>query len=427
MCGILYSQNDNKFDNLDPLKKRGPDGFSEIHNDLGYFAFSLLNTIGESTAQPFVTKHGILLYNGSTYNSKGMNDTKWVGDQLDDNLENTIEVIRSLRGEYALIYVTETHIVFCTDEFYQRNLWFYFSETEKQISICTIPIILKNKHGSAWYVDENKIYVVDRNNFSINVVNNRTWNFEQKTNHYDYVLEKFEQAVKDRHDTRITTNLQSSGVDSGAINCACLNFFDNHKAITNIDGESKEILKQRLKKHKFIITKYDGHQLEKKRMFREIHDSYEIFAFGGEVDPLIHCFRFISNKHKNRVVIGGAGGDEIYNSMHGQCHGFITARTNGSFPEDLKLVWPWYNHPGTRLLIANQRYDFIAGWFGLEIRNPHLDQDLVQAWLNTTQKLKNIDGKGWMKMYMKMHDYPYTSEKFPFNEGSYELPDFYGL
>ena len=60
MCGILFSQNDNKIDNLDPLKKRGPDGFSEIHNDLGYFAFSLLNTIGESTAHFILEKSAFI-------------------------------------------------------------------------------------------------------------------------------------------------------------------------------------------------------------------------------------------------------------------------------------------------------------------------------------------------------------------------------
>lgn len=423
MCGILYSQDKNHLDNLDTLKRRGPDGFAELENDLGYFAHSLLNTIGDSTAQPFLTKKGVLLYNGSTYNSKGANDTKWLGDQLDENLDNTIELIRSLRGEYALIYVTDSHIVFCSDEFYQRNLWFYFNEHEKQISICTIPSIPKDKHGSVWYVDENKIYVIDRKTFSIDVVDNRIWNFDQTVGHYDHVIEKFEQAVKDRHDTRITTNLQSSGFDSGAINCACANFFDGHKAIINASKESKEIIAQRMKRHKFTITRYEGIQPEKKEIFQKIYDSFDVFQH-VETDPLIHCFRFISEKHHNKVVITGNGGDEIYNAWHEQIHGHLKGRTNGSFPDNLGLVWPWHNQPFQRLLLGNQRFDFIAGWFGLEVRNPLLDQDLVQAWLNTTSKLKNTGNKAWIELYMKMHDYPYTHEKYHFNETDWEMPNW---
>ena len=124
MCGILYSLNSNGFSNLDMLKRRGPEGFTEISNELGYFAHSMLNTIGDSTSQPYNTRHGMMLYNGSTYNSGDENDTKWIGEQLDDSLQNTLDVVRQLNGEYAFIYVTEKHIVFCVDHFDSRNLWF---------------------------------------------------------------------------------------------------------------------------------------------------------------------------------------------------------------------------------------------------------------------------------------------------------------
>ena len=66
MCGILYSQDSNGFTDLEMLKRRGPEGFVEDTNQLGYFAHSMLNTIGQNTPQPYHTKSGILLYNGST-------------------------------------------------------------------------------------------------------------------------------------------------------------------------------------------------------------------------------------------------------------------------------------------------------------------------------------------------------------------------
>ena len=36
MCGILYSQDSKGFSDLDTLKRRGPEGFTELENDYGY-------------------------------------------------------------------------------------------------------------------------------------------------------------------------------------------------------------------------------------------------------------------------------------------------------------------------------------------------------------------------------------------------------
>ena len=113
MCGILFSYNSDNFSDLEMLKRRGPEGFTEQTNELGYFAHSMLNTIGENTPQPYQTKNGMLLYNGSTYNSGLDNDTEWIGKRLDDNVGNTVDVVKELNGEYALIYVTEKNVVFC--------------------------------------------------------------------------------------------------------------------------------------------------------------------------------------------------------------------------------------------------------------------------------------------------------------------------
>jgi hypothetical protein len=60
--------------------------------------------------------------------------------------------------------------------------------------------------------------------------------------------------------------------------------------------------------------------------------------------------------------------------------------------------------------LTNTRIDFIAGYYGLEARNPLLDVELVQAWINIQSKLKN-SYKSWMKSYMEAHDYPFTMEK----------------
>ena len=407
MCGILFSLDKEKISDLETLKKRGPENFNEVENDLGYFVHSLLNTIGKSVPQPMQNKKGVLLYNGSIYNHNSSNDAEWISQNLDDNLDNTLSVIRSLRGEYALVYVTEKHIVFCADEFHQRNLWFYFSKENKKFTACSIPKIVSDKHGSCWYAQDNKIYVIDRGTMHINVLQNRSWNYEQKTNHFDDVFEKFEIAIRDRQDPKITTNLHSSGTDSGAIDCATLKLIKDYKSIVTVTDEIKSVLVERYKKHKFTPLPKARQQVEKDSIFTNIFDSHEHFTWAGETDSLIHMYRRIAKKNRHKVVISGNGGDEIYNDHKGQHNNHLKGRTNGCFPENLELFWPWHSLIG-RLIINNQRADFIAGWFGIEVRNPLQDQDLVQAWLNTTNKLKNQGYKLWMEQYMNKNHYPFA-------------------
>ena len=76
MCGYYYSN--KHLSNIEYLKRRGPEGWQTLDHEHGKFGHAMLNTIGTLTKQPYQTKYGILLYNGSTYNSKGDNDSKWL-------------------------------------------------------------------------------------------------------------------------------------------------------------------------------------------------------------------------------------------------------------------------------------------------------------------------------------------------------------
>jgi len=411
MCGILFSQDSNKIPDLSLLKQRGPEGFNEQENDLGYFAHSMLNTIGENVKQPYHGKHGVLLYNGSVYNGTGGNDTAWLGSRLDDNLENTIEIIKVLNGEFALIYVTNDHIVFCADHFNQRNLWFYFDQPSKQITISSIPDIVHQKHGVSWHTNENKIYVIDKKTFSIDIVTNKIWDLQQGTNHFDYVIEEFEKAVKNRYIPETSTNLLSSGFDSGVINCATHKLFKEIDCVCDPTYEVKETIKERMQIHRSVVLKNeDDHQREQEVMFNEILPSDTVWI-DPSVEPLINILKKYVGKRNKKIVLFGTGGDEIYNDWHEQREGSTIGRTNGQFPSTLKLLWPWYNYNNDRLRLVNTRNDFICGYFGIEARNPLLDVNLVQAWLNTTCTIKNQGYKSWMKAYMDQEDYPYTMKK----------------
>jgi len=409
MCGILYSKDSSGFLDLEMLKRRGPEGFTEQYTDLGYFAHSMLTTIGTNTPQPYQTKFGTLLYNGSTYNSGGENDTQWIGQRLDDKLDNTLDVVRELTGEYAFIYVTDRHVVFCVDHFDSRNLWFYHDAETRQLTIASIPSVVEQKHKMTWRADGNKIYVIDRHNFSVDIQVNKIWNFDQNVNHFDLVFENFERAISDRYNPDTSTNLLSSGFDSGVINCATHKIFKKVDCVSDPDKEIVSTIKERMEVHgAVILPNYGENQKDIETMFHSIMPIDKIWG-DPSVNGLVNLMKKYVSKRNKKIVITGNGGDEIYNDWQGQKSGLVWTKTNGSFPSHLQFVWGYHNHNG-RMQLTNTRTDFIAGYYGLEARNPLIDVNLVQAWINTKSKLKNRY-KSWMKAYMEEHDYPYTMKK----------------
>lgn len=409
MCGILYSQNSKGFSDLEMVKRRGPEGFKELENDLGYFAHSMLNTIGDNTPQPYSTSHGIFLYNGSTYNSGSCNDTKWIGERLDDNLDHTLSLIRSLNGEYAFIYVTEKNVVFGVDYFDNRNLWIYHDKDTRELTVASVPNVISQKHENSWRADGNKIYILDKRKFSLSIVSNKIFNLDQKNDHFDYVFEKFEKAVENRYNHSTTTNLLSSGFDSGVVACATQKIFTEVDCVSDPDKEVIATLKERIKRHKStVLPNFKGHQKDKERMFHGILARNDIWD-DPWANPVINMIKNYIVKRNKKIVITGNGGDEIYNDWQRQQLGHTWSKTNGSFPSSLQLVWPWHNFNG-RMQLNNTRIDFLAGYFGVETRNPLTDIDLVQAWINTTSQKKN-SYKSWMKIYMDQEKYPYTMKK----------------
>lgn len=410
MCGILYSLDSNGFTDLKFLKQRGPEDYTETSNELGYFVHSLLNTIGNSVKQPLTNNYGTLLYNGSTYNSLGKNDTNWIFENINGTLENTIDVIKTLNGEYALVYVTEKNVIFCVDQFDQRNLWFYHSEENRQFTVSSLPSVVQQKHSASWRVEGNKIYILDRQSFKIEKITNKVFDVKQTVNNFDIVFEKFEQAIKNRYNHSTCVNLLSSGFDSGVINCATFKIFDKVDCVTDPANEVKEVLKSRLKiHHGTVLPNFYKDKNDKLSMYSNLLPSNDIWQ-DPLVEALIEIIKNYVRKKNKKIILSGVGGDEIYNDWQGQLYNLRLSKSNGLFPESLDMIWPWYNYTG-RLFTNTIRMDLLCGFYGVEVRNPLLDVELVQSWLNTTNKLKNQGYKSWMKIYMDQHDYPYTMKK----------------
>ena len=406
MCGYFYSNTivpSNK--SLTNVKRRGPDGFDDYHSDLGYFAHALLVTIAPKTPQPIKNNHGVLVYNGSIYGVEG-NDTRWLISQLDDNMDHCIQVIKSLRGEYSLTWVTDNFIIFCADQWVTRNLWYYFSPEDKVISISSVPDVIKEYHTGAWPCQGNKIYILDKNTWTISTQTNTEWDLTQTVNSYDSVFENFEKAVE----LRITDNhviSLSAGYDSGVIACAAkygIQTKYNLKYVAISGAEDKEILFKRLAIHKARLIKEELRDQDLVDDFLKL--THQPNAQAVQINRYTQLCD-TGKKLAQHIHLTGRGGDEIYcdYGFNGQ-ELSPSSHFGGFFPSQLDLVWPW--HGGRSFLYeAVTMQDYAYGYNGCEARVPLLDQLVVQSWLNTTHTLKNSKYKGWITEYMDTYDYPY--------------------
>jgi len=413
MCGLFYSKNLTvDLDLLSSIKRRGPENFSTCHYKDEFFAHSLLNTIGLAVEQPIKSTSGTLLYNGSTYNytdSKFTNDTQWLADNLDHLLSNTIDVIKSLRGEYALCYVTDAHVVFAADQFFVRNLWYYYNKSDKTLAVCSHPKVLIDSFGAAWPCEENKIYTLDKSNFELSMVTNTHWNFDQVKNNLDDVFEEFEKSVLLRWEPKSITTF-SSGLDSGAITCCLENHNIDFLSIADVSEEYNQTVEDRIARHNSIrVTEsYISNQ-----HLNELFDLYEHprTKSPGNNTAKHQTFCDIADSMQCKILIYGEGADELYCDYgHNGKKTRTRSKFGGMFHENLEIMWPWHNHY-SGLFSINSRLDIHMGFNGKEIRMPFQDQHLVQKWLNTTVELKNKSYKHWIVEYLKQYDYPYHLDK----------------
>lgn len=409
MCGYYFSNN-TRLENTTNIKRRGPDEWNESFiPGLGYFGSARLTTIGQSTTQPVIKDDGVFLYNGAVYNDVTTNDTKWISDKLASSIEDNIELVRSLEGEYSLVWITEKHIMFCTDVFRMRPLYYYYND--KDICIASLSDCIRQKYKKFYRCRANTIYIYDRTSKRIKTLTNRTFDLEQTVNNYDKVWEEWESALKFRYSKQASI-LMSSGYDSGLIACTANKFYNDLDCYyTYNEQEDNSIIDKRKDIHGLTIITLD-HNHGDDRIHRQLYnitqDNNQLLSnkFMNSGDIEIYKNHMIP-KNK-RIMIGGDGGDDIY-SDYG-LRGLRLrkySRFGGYFPTDLATVWPW--HENNVFEDFHGRTEIVGGHHGIEYRCPFMSNGLIQAWLNTSSELKNKRHKGWMAQYMDDHSYPYAN------------------
>lgn len=229
--------------------------------------------------------------------------------------------------------------------------------------------------------------------------------FDFKNQHkdsYEDWLKAFENAVRKRAVDGCFIGL-SSGYDSGAITRELANQKVKFKAYTIYNNENAEVIDARLK----YIPEHQIAEMSKS-LWQEYYDFLK-----GKINELAMkdiasmgvAYMFdTATKEGRKVCISGQGGDEIisdYALYPGQ------SDFKGVFPEELS---EWQNFRGRMQLEYLNELEEIASIYGVEVRYPFLDINLVQEFLWLKPELKNRNYKAPIYEYLTKNNVPFDKE-----------------
>jgi len=250
---------------------------------------------------------------------------------------------------------------------------------------------------------------------------------DQNTVSYSDWQAKFMEAVRKRatHGTGTPLVCLSSGYDSGAIALA-LNLLQlPYKTISIMSGENEAVIRRRME----INSRYcvenivlDGFSKADQRGFRDsLKDSVEPLKYSASGGITLHedggaiGMYGIALEAKRRGIkfcISGAGADELI-SDYGHLGHQYTPNSNfgGNFPKNLAEVFPWRNFYGGTQRDYLFKEELILGYHGIEGRYPFLDFNCVQAFLNLSTDLKNVEYKAPIADFLRTYNYPFEEGK----------------
>lgn len=389
---------------------------TEMLNELGCFV--VRNDLPQQDIGK--TNYGVVLLDGFPWIGTERQTAQSIADKLTDNVAHNKEVIKSLRGQPAVVYVTEEHVMFSRCGAPTKNLYYYYEPDDKTFTVTSFNLDLLSRHGNYMRVREGLLYTFDKHNFTMQLEQFVTWNFKQYRTNWDRVFETYEHVIRMNHHTGSLYTL-SSGMDSGVIDCALHNQNIEHHVchiITSIE-EDREILNQRLrlndKKHVHLLRATENSENPARKPYYEYLNTKEESFIRSVSNNLlfIDSHELMYNKICKPLglysVVQGQGGDNLFGD-----HGFRGRRARpsslfgGVFPANLEEVWSEVVGVGRGV---RESLDVLWGIQGIDVSYPLLDQDLIQEFLNTSRNLKNSRYKNWESQYMADSNYPYTNAK----------------
>jgi asparagine synthase (glutamine-hydrolysing) len=439
MCSFIFST--KEIVNLDLINRvtkfRGPDltthqrinGLSYVHN--------LLSITGVITPQPFVRDNVVCIYNGEIYNHTKFGDFQSDGECLIEAYKKYgVQFTKELDGEFAIVLVdyNEKIILFSSDTFKTKPIFFSVNGCEMGVSTYSEPLKLLG-FNNIKKVTPNKTFVFDletkvlKDMFTI-------VDFDIKNQHKkdmnDWVKSFEDSITKRAKGTRENVFMGlSSGYDSGAICCELLKQNISFKVYTMRGTENENILEKRfqiLNQNEIDYTILNKSDSELQETIRYIKKNTEEFKYticsssssyneyylsltdDGGSKHLSYISK-IASQNGNKILLSGGGADEIFSDYgFGGKKLYQHSNFGGLFPKNLETIFPWnsFYHSSMESYLAKDEY--VGGSFGLEVRYPFLDKQVVQEFLWLDVELKNKSYKYPLEYYLEVNN-------FPFNKG----------
>jgi len=439
MCSILFST--KKIENLNFINKfnklRGPDLTTvNVIND-HTFVHNLLSITGNFKPQPFERGNVYAIYNGEIYNSNDFGVYESDGECIIDcyNKFGT-DFTKKLDGEFAIVLVDydKKLCVISSDVFKTKPIFYSFTEDGLGVSTYSDPLkklnfknIKKFKPNTTIIINLESLTIIDE----FNVVDFDVKN-QSKENFDDFII-AFENSIKKR-----TLNVRekifiglSSGYDSGAICNELMKQGVIFKSFILRGTENEEIIRERIKilesknlnysiLHKNDSGLYDAIKYIKqnteefKYTISSSSSNYNEFNLSLTDDGGSRHLSYICDEAKKegfKILISGSGPDELYSDYgHNGVKFYNHSNFGGLFPDDLSTIFPWNSFFGSSMESYIAKEEYVGGSYGIEVRYPFLDKELVQEFLWLDVNLKNI-------VYKSPLDYYLSTNKFPFHKG----------
>jgi asparagine synthetase B (glutamine-hydrolysing) len=220
----------------------------------------------------------------------------------------------------------------------------------------------------------------------------------------------------------------SSGYDSGAIFSELLKCKIPFYTFTMTGSENQKIIDERIKLMTTSVrpTFFERGGEKYNISHAEIVERTEPFAYTVHSSSSDYNERWLalvdddgSNnfatlcrmaRQKNcKICLSGSGADEII-SDYGFNGKKMYQHSNfgGLFPDELKIIFPWASFYGSTMESYIAKEEYVGGSYGIEMRYPFLDKEVVQEFLWITAGMKNAEYKAPIDYYLKKNGIPFA-------------------
>jgi asparagine synthetase B (glutamine-hydrolysing) len=441
MCSLLFSTKPiNNLPHVNEfLVKRGPDNTNHIVHKGHNFVHNLLSITGAFTIQPLFGDDTAVLFNGEIYNFKEFgnydNDTKCILPLYEQYGKRFIE---HLDGEYAIVVVDYKNgiILFTSDVFGTKPL--FYAINGKDIGVSTYKSALDRiGFTNIQKMEANTTLIYSLSGQLLSKTTVHDFDLTQYKKSYDGWIKAFDASIKKKSFTNVREKLfigLSSGYDSGAIASSLVSQNIPFKYYTVTGSENKDVLNRRWNKldgkcdkeittisphdkqvaHNYLLnntedwkyTIYSG---------RSNYNEFHLSLWDDNGSNHLSHLCSLAKRDGRKILLSGAGADEMHDyGWNGQSK-YQHSNFGGLFPPNLKDIFPWPSFFKSSMESYLMKDEVVGGSYGMEVRYPFLDTQLIQEYIWLDHTLKNSKYKSEIDEYLTTNDFPFSpNEKIGF-------------